>query len=65
MKTARTIGMAVLAVNFGGAAQPFALDVGGRKVTACRITDETRTWAACDLPSSLPPYSFVLVDAAK
>ena len=58
-------GMAVMAVNFGKEAQPFTLDLGGCKVTDCRLTDETRTWETGALPSTLPPYSFVVVSAGK
>ena len=54
-------GVVAMVVNFGVEAQPLALDLAGRSVSSCRITDETRTWEECELPSSLPPYSFVVV----
>jgi hypothetical protein len=54
-------GVVAMVVNFGVEAQPLALDLSGRSVSSCRITDETRTWEECELPSSLPPYSFVVV----
>ena len=53
-------GVAVMAVNFRNREVPFALDLGGRKVSWCRITDGTRTWEECELPTSLPPYSFIV-----
>ena len=52
-------------VNFGKDAQPLALDISGRAVTSCRITDGARTWEKCDLPANLPPYSFIVVTAGK
>ena len=58
-------GVAAMIVNFGKAAQPLSLDLGGRGVSSCRITDGTRTWEECELPAVLPPYSFVAVSAEK
>ena len=58
-------GLAVMIVNFGKDPQPLSLDLGGGEAATCRITDETRTWAACALPASLPPYSFVVVQTGK
>ena len=54
-------GVVAMVVNFGAEPQPLSLDLGGRKASSCRITDETRTWEECELPSTLPPHSFVLV----
>ena len=58
-------GVAAMIVNFGKDAQPFSLDLGGRGVSLCRITDGTRTWEECELPAVLPPYSVVAINAAK
>ena len=58
-------GIVVMIVNFGKDAQPLSLDLGGRGVASCRITDGTRTWEECELPAVLPPYSVVAVNAAK
>ena len=53
-------GVAAMVVNFRNREVPFALDLGGRKVSWCRITDGSRTWEECELPTSLPPYSFIV-----
>ncbi|MBQ3290392.1 MAG: hypothetical protein IJH50_13405 [Kiritimatiellae bacterium] len=58
-------GIAAMIVNFGKDAQPLSLDLGGRGIASCRITDGTRTWEECELPAVLPPYSFVAVNAGK
>ena len=42
---------------------PLALDLGGRKVRECRITDETHTNEIVPLPSALPPHSILVVIA--
>jgi hypothetical protein len=54
-------GVAVMVVNFRKKELPLTLDLGGCKVSCCRITDDTRTWEKSELPSSLPPYSFLVV----
>ena len=54
-------GVAVMVVNFVGKEAPLSLDLHGRKVSWCRITDGTRTWEDCELSAALPPYSFVVL----
>ena len=54
-----------MAVNFRKKELPLTLDLGGCKVSWCRITDGTRTWEDCELPAALPPHSFILVKAGK
>ena len=58
-------GVVAMVVNFGAEPQPLSLDLGGRKASSCRITDETRTWEECELPSTLPPYSFVVASGEQ
>ena len=52
---------AVVIAHTGDAAVPLALDLGGRKVRECRITDADRTNAAVALPGVLPPHSILTV----
>ena len=52
---------AVMLANNTRSAMPLACDFGGRAVTACRLTDDTRTDAFVALPTELPPYSFCAV----
>ncbi|MBR3223570.1 MAG: hypothetical protein IKF72_15225 [Kiritimatiellae bacterium] len=52
---------AVVIAHTGDATVPLALDIGGRKVLECRMTDETRTNASVSLPSELPPHSILTV----
>ena len=58
-------GVVAMIVNFSKDAQPLSLDIGGSAVTSCRITDGARTWEKCELPASLPPYSFIVVTTGK
>jgi len=56
-------GIAVMVVNFVNKEAPLSLDLQDRKVSWCRITDGARTWEACELPTVLPPYSFLTLRA--
>ena len=58
---------AVVIAHTGDEAVPLALDLGGRTVRECRITDDTRTNEVVSLPSNLPPHSIlvVLTDGAR
>ena len=58
-------GGAVLVANISKKAVPFAPDLGGRKVTVCRITDAARTDAEIQMPAELPPHSFVLLKVGE
>ena len=51
--------------NISQKAVPFAPDLGGRKVASCRITDAARTDAEVQMPSELPPHSFVLLKTGE
>ena len=51
---------AVMMANDSGKTIPLKCDFQGRKVVACRITDRERTNATCDMPSELPPRSFIV-----
>ena len=58
-------GGAVLVANISKKAVPFAPDLGGLKVKTCRITDAARTDAEIQMPSELPPHSFVLLKVGE
>ena len=58
-------GGAVLVANISKKSVPFAPDLGGRKVTSCRITDAARTDAGIQMPAELPPHSFVLLKVGE
>ncbi|MBQ2625664.1 MAG: hypothetical protein IJG18_11275 [Kiritimatiellae bacterium] len=52
-------------VNLSSVEKPLALDAGdGRKAVSCRITDATRSFEEAELPSVLPPTSFVVTELA-
>ena len=53
----------VMVANPTAKAVPLALDLGGRAVASCRVTDGARTEAQTDLPKELPPYSICVVVA--
>ena len=55
--------LAVMIVNFSPKAEPLELDVGGRSIISCTMTDETQTAKGVPLPGVLPPYSFAVVKA--
>jgi hypothetical protein len=55
----------VMIVNLSSVEKPLALDAGdGRKAVSCRITDATRSFEEAELPSVLPPTSFVVTELA-
>ena len=54
-------GGAVVVAHTGDRPVPLDLDLGGRKVRACRLTDADRTDAPVALPAVLPPHSFLVV----
>lgn len=53
---------AVMIANDSDAVVPVDFDFGGRQVSSTRITDTDRTDAGVDLPTTLPPHSFIIVD---
>ena len=55
----------VLMANIEDKAEPLSLDLGGYVPASCRIVDDSRTWDEISVPSELPPYSFVLIEAGS
>ena len=55
----------VMIVNLSSVEKPLALDAGdGWKAVLCRITDATRSFEEAELPSVMPPTSFVVTELA-
>ena len=54
-------GGAVMISNYTGEAVPLELDLSGRKITACYLTDEVFDNTPVCFPGKLPPHSFMLL----
>jgi len=56
---------AVMMANDSGKAIPISCDFQGYTVASCRITDNDRTDEKCQMPSELPPRSFIVAILAN
>lgn len=52
---------AVLIVNFRNETLDLELDLGGKKITSCRLTDDAYEYGLCNFTGKLNPYSVTLL----
>ena len=52
---------AVLIVNFRNETLDLELDLGGKEITSCRLTDDAYEYGLCNFSGKLNPYSVILL----
>lgn len=52
---------AVMIVNYSNETVELDLDLGGKEITSCRLTDEAYNYGLCNFTGSLNPYSITLL----